>query len=137
MLLRNATDTVAATVDLMCIDLFSGETQLFKYGAAPTYVRRGDTVRRIRSRNLAAGLSSISDGAPELVKLKLEPHNFAVVLTDGVINGSEDKWLREILADCDGENARDMAKHILESAMKSTGRDDDMTVITICISTRL
>ena len=137
MLLRNATDTVAATVDLMCIDLFSGETRLFKYGAAPTYVRRGDTVRRIRSRNLAAGLGSCIDGSPELVRLRLEPGNFAVVLTDGVINGAEDRWLREVLADCQGESAREMARSILESAMKNTGRDDDMTVITICISTRL
>ena len=60
-----------------------------------------------------------------------------MVLTDGVINGAEDRWLREVLADCQGESAREMARSILESAMINTGRDDDMTVITICISTRL
>ncbi len=34
MLLKNDISVSCATVDLMCIDLFSGETKIFKYGAA-------------------------------------------------------------------------------------------------------
>ena len=29
------------TVDLLSIDLFSGEARIYKYGAAPSYLKRG------------------------------------------------------------------------------------------------
>lgn len=35
------------TVDLLQVDLFTGDGAVFKLGAAPTYVRKGGTVRRI------------------------------------------------------------------------------------------
>ena len=35
MLLRNGDEWGFATVDLMCVDLFTGETSFYKYGAAP------------------------------------------------------------------------------------------------------
>ena len=52
----------------MSIDLFTGETLFYKYGAAPSYVRTGRTVRRVRSENLAAGLAVGEDeGMPDRV----------------------------------------------------------------------
>ena len=47
MLLRNGDEWGFATVDLMCVDLFTGETSFYKYGAAPSYVRSGGSVRRV------------------------------------------------------------------------------------------
>lgn len=35
------------TVDLLQVDLFSGEGQLFKLGAAPSYVKKGSAVQRL------------------------------------------------------------------------------------------
>jgi hypothetical protein len=48
MLLKGGEDAGCATVDLLCIDLFSGVMRIYKYGAAPTYVKRGSAVRRIK-----------------------------------------------------------------------------------------
>ena len=42
----------------LCIDLFSGNAAFYKYGAAPSYVRNGNAVRRIQSDTLAAGLGA-------------------------------------------------------------------------------
>ena len=45
----------------MCIrDSFTGETCFYKYGAAPSYVRTGKSVRRVSGESLAAGLMTLS-----------------------------------------------------------------------------
>ena len=41
----------------MCVDLFTGETCFYKYGAAPSYVKSGKSIRRIKCETLAAGIS--------------------------------------------------------------------------------
>ena len=62
MLLRGGDDSWGyATVDLMCVDLFSGETCFYKYGAAPSYVMNSGRIRRIKGETLAAGLN-LGDG---------------------------------------------------------------------------
>ena len=35
------------TIDLLRVDLFTGEAGVYKYGAAPTYVKKGYSVSRI------------------------------------------------------------------------------------------
>ena len=52
MLLRGGGGWGFATVDLMCVDLFSGETCFYKYGAAPSYVKNGKSIRRIKGETL-------------------------------------------------------------------------------------
>ena len=56
MLLKNNEDWGYATVDLVCIDLFSGEACFYKYGAAPSYVRYGKIIRKVKSESFAAGI---------------------------------------------------------------------------------
>ena len=38
MLLKSGDDWGCATADLMCVDLFTGEADFYKYGAAPSYI---------------------------------------------------------------------------------------------------
>ena len=37
------------TIDLMRVDLFTGATAVYKYGAAPTYVKRGTRCSALRA----------------------------------------------------------------------------------------
>ncbi len=57
MLLKCGDNWGFATVDLMCVDLFSGETCFYKYGAAPSYVSASRGIRRIKCESFAPGLS--------------------------------------------------------------------------------
>ena len=53
----------------MCIDLFSGETCFYKYGAAPSFVKNGKTIRRVRGESLAAGVCAGEGSAPDIVRM--------------------------------------------------------------------
>ena len=54
--LRGEEEGGFTTVDLLQIDLFTGQSALYKFGAAPTYVRKGDTVSKLSGSALPAGL---------------------------------------------------------------------------------
>lgn len=137
MLLRNGDEWGFATVDLMCVDLFTGETSFYKYGAAPSYVRTGKSVRRVTGESLAAGLMSGEGAAPDVVRMRLKPGSVAVIASDGVITGDDDAWLREQLRDEPGDkDMRSLAREVLRKAADEYGAGDDMTVLAVRVEAR-
>lgn len=136
MLLKNETDTVSATVDLMCVDMFSGEARLYKFGAAPSYVRKGNIVKRLASRSLSTGLGTVPGESPDYVKMKLEPDSFAVIVSDGVAAGDDDGWLRTLIAGYEGGSSKELAREILSIAASRTGCEDDKTVLVLYMEDR-
>ena len=137
MLLRNGDEWGFATVDLMCVDLFTGETCFYKYGAAPSYVRTGKSVRRVTGESLAAGLMSGEGAAPDVVRMRLKPGSVAVIASDGVITGEDDAWLREQLRDePDDKDMRSLAREVLRKAADEYGAGDDMTVLAVRVEAR-
>lgn len=138
MLLKNDESWGFATVDLMCIDLFTGEAAFYKYGAAPSYVRSGKIVKRIRSETLAAGLitGAGEETMPDVVKLRLKPGNMALIASDGVIAETNDAWLRTLLAQHAGTDTKSLARETLKAALKQYGCGDDMTVLAMRLDNR-
>lgn len=135
MLLRSEDDPGCATVDLLCIDLFTGRARVYKYGAAASYIRRGGIVKRISTRSLAAGLSA-DPSRPELIKFRLGKGDWAIVASDGVSVGGDDDWLMTLLQDREAHSAKDMAMAIIEQAMERYHCDDDMTVLAVALEER-
>jgi stage II sporulation protein E len=135
MLLKNETDTVSATVDLMCVDLFSGEAAFYKYGAAPSYVLAGRNIRRVKGETLAAGLSAGEGTAPDVVRMRLKPGCTAVIATDGVIADSEDEWLKSLLLQ-GFDDMKGLARAVLKQAEELYGALEDMTVVTVRVEER-
>ena len=136
MLLKNEDDTGCATVDLVCINLFTGAARMFKYGAAPSYLRHGSAVRRIKGKSLAAGLGVPPHDAPDQLKMELRPGSVAVIVSDGVTAGSDDAWLSDTISKFEGNEPKDLASAIIEKAIAQNGSEDDMTVITIFVAER-
>lgn len=136
MLLKNETETMCATVDLMCVDLFSGDTRLYKFGAAPSYIRKGGVVKRLSSKSLSTGLGCVPGESPDYVKMKLEPGTFAVIVSDGVAAGDDDGWLRVLISGYEGKSAKELARDILSIATNRTGCEDDKTVLVLYIEDR-
>ncbi|MDR2530748.1 MAG: SpoIIE family protein phosphatase [Oscillospiraceae bacterium] len=121
-----------ATVDLLCVNLFTGDTEFYKYGAAPSYVRKGAAVRRVGGESFSAGLGA---AAPARTKLYLEPGAYAVIVSDGVA-GTSDDWLSAYLAgyEYDGADfAKVLAHSIVEIASEKYGRMDDMTALVAAL----
>ena len=136
MLLKCEDSWGFATVDLMCIDLFSGEASFFKYGAAPSYIRSGRTVKRVRSATMAAGLQGGANAMPDVVRLRLKPGSLAIIASDGVIAETNDEWIRDLLADYGSEDTKELAKATMQAALKQYGRGDDMTVLAVRLAAR-
>lgn len=135
LLLRGSDSWGFATVDLMCVDLFSGETCFYKYGAAPSYVLSGHSIKRIKGESLAAGLSMGDGNAPDTVRMRLKSGCTAVIATDGVIADSNDEWLRELLLK-GFEDMKALARAALKEAEKQYGANDDMTIVTVRVEDR-
>lgn len=136
LLLKNGEDWGYSTIDLMCVDLFSGETCFYKYGAAPSFVRNGKTIRRVRCESLAAGICAGEGSAPDIVRMKLKPGNVALIASDGVLVEQSDAWLREMLLNSDTTDTKALAKETLKAAVRQFGCEDDMTVLAVRVDER-
>ncbi len=110
---------------------------MFKYGAAPSYLRRGSSVRRIKGKSLAAGLGVPPHDAPDQLKMDLKADSMAVIISDGVTAGLDDGWLCELVSKFEGQDPRELAGLIIDTASEKFGAEDDMTVIVICVSERI
>lgn len=124
MSLRGTETGGFATMDLCVFDARSGEASFYKYGAAPSYLKKGGAVRRVTGAGLPVGLRGAS-AAPDMTRVRLEPGSFAVMISDGVADPGEDEWLRELLAGWKGDEPQELAGAILsESVRRRNSRDD-------------
>lgn len=128
-LLESAEESVLG-VDVATVDLKSGVCDLFKAGAAPTYVLRNGIVYEIGSETLPVGMLDEADIKHE--RCTLADKDYLILISDGVL-GKDKKWLTEYLnriptpRDCVS-----LADGILREAKKSgRNRIDDVTVLTV------
>lgn len=125
-----------ATVDLVCIDLFTGDACFYKYGAAPSYVKTGGVIRKVRSASYAAGLKYEAGRSPDTMRMRLKPGSVAVIASDGVVSDGEDLWLRKLIEETDGADMKSLAGSVIQSAIREYGRNDDMTALAIKVEVR-
>lgn len=121
------------TVDLLQIDLFSGETAVFKYGAAPTYIRKKDGVQRIAGSSLPAGMTGQGSARPDCTRLRLEEGDCVVMVSDGVCPVWEDGWLRERLAAFQWGSPKDLARELVEAGQEKAADDRTALVIRLLV----
>ena len=122
-------------MDLLEVDLFTGEAALYKLGAAPTYIRRGNSVSRITGSALPAGLADGDRVTPDVSRLRLEAGDLVVLVSDGVTTGREDRWLRSALAAFGSGSPKDLARTLVtpEEGEKAA---DDRTALVVRIDAR-
>lgn len=129
-LLRMSGEESSATVDLLELDLLSGHATFIKSGAAPSYVKRGENLFRIRSKTVSVGLTETLDA--EKIRFDAEPGDVIIMLSDGVSQSPEDApWLMEILSGDLGEDLSAVAERIVGVAMGVRDRRDDMSVALV------
>ena len=124
MALRGAETGSFTTIDLCTFQPATGETAFFKYGAAPSYLKKGGSVRRISGGNLPAGLRG-TPAAPDVTTARLEPGGFAVMISDGVADPGRDEWLMDLLAGWEGDDPQTLAGLILSESVRREHLQDD------------
>lgn len=122
------------TVDLLQIDLFTGEGELFKLGAAPTYLKLHQELKILAGAALPAGLDGGEAFLPDHFSFSLAPGDTVVLVSDGVCGTGEDRWLREALTGFSGASPKELARELLTRS--PLGATDDRTALVIRLETR-
>lgn len=122
-----------STMDLASVDLYTGECELLKVGASTTFLRRGDWVETVSSTTMPMGIMGKADY--ECCRKKLRSGDFLVMVSDGILDAfppdQAEEMLQDMILEEDTENAREMAKGILDRVLQYQNRrvTDDMTVL--------
>jgi len=118
------------TIDLLEVDRRDGSAALYKYGAAPSYLKRGGHVSRFIGAGLPAGLQS-GDRPPECTRLSLPADSFFIMVSDGIADQSDDEWLQNLLAGWNGGDASALTSLILSESRSRKGLRDDCAILVL------
>ena len=129
-LLAKSGEESLATLDITCVDMFSGKTEFLKAGASSTYVRKKNRVIKVTSPSLPVGiLTNVEFSTSDMV---LNEGDWILMVSDGAIaNG--DKWIESEFIEYNGDSTEDFANHIVDMAVKNkfNDYDDDITAVAI------
>lgn len=131
-MLFKSSDESLATVDLACIDLYSGRTDLLKAGAAATVLRRGGKCGVAESTSLPAGI--LREVGFDKATVKLRHRDLLLMMSDGVTADGTDWICAELEAFEDG-TADELADKIARGAARRRANDraDDITVLAAIV----
>ncbi len=125
MLLRGS--SAFSTVDLLQLDLHTGQAQLYKWGAAPSYWRDADRMEVLGTGTLPPGVGV--EFVPEQYRLSLRNGELLVMLSDGAYSHDAQGAVESYR----NVSARELAALLIAQ----TEADHDMTAIVITLLPRL
>ncbi len=137
LILRSEAEGGFTTLDLLQVNLFTGQTDLYKFGAAPSYCFQKQHVRRISGNAMPIGLSTGGIPSPDIAHLHVDAGDLMVLVSDGILGGGEDQWLRTLIAEHQpGDPPRKLARRIIDASKETVGALDDKTVMVLAVETR-
>ena len=122
-----------STLDICEMNLYTGECEFVKVGAACTYIKRGRLVDRLSTQNFPLGGFGQLD--LEVLYRTLQSGDYIIMLSDGVLDalsqGIGEEMLPEIIGKMDYSNPNEIANQILTYCLKQSNGQirDDMTVL--------
>jgi len=139
LLLRSTTETFT-TLDMVMIDLYTGEVDFIKTASAPSFLKRYSQVAVISASSLPIGILNEVELVSE--KKNLLPQDMILMVSDGVIEASRslngEEWISELLSNLDENDPQKVAEIVINRALSlAQGKPhDDMTVICMIIELR-
>ena len=135
-ILSNNEHETYATLDTMILDLYSGNVEFIKNGAAPTFVKNKKNIDIVKSLALPTGIINNVDIV--VFDRDIEDGDIIVMCTDGIIESNKEYknreiWIKNILENIETENVNKIADIILKEAIDSNyGKvEDDMSIIVV------
>lgn len=124
-----------STLDLCDMNLYTGECEFIKVGAACTYIKRGRLVDRLSTQNFPLGVFGQLE--PEVLYRTLQNGDYVIMLSDGVMDalsqGIGEEVLPEVIGKIELSNPGEIANQILAYCLKQSKGQirDDITVLVI------
>lgn len=128
-LLVKSADESFATLDICRIDLYTGKVDLFKAGAAPTYIKSGKKIIKIDGGGLPVGISFTSSCQTE--SFHINEGDMVIMTSDGAELSKQ--WLEQAVTKDSAYNVESFADAVASAARFNCekGREDDITVVVI------
>lgn len=130
----NMDNEMYSTVDLLAVDLYSGEAELYKIGSAETIVYCDGDVRAVASASVPMGI--LSDIRLENKRFSLHEGDIVLLMTDGITEAgyavSRTDWIKQ-LAVKPYEKMEELANVVMDTALKKERgtASDDMSIIAM------
>jgi len=142
VMMRREPEDSFATLDILELNLYLGQAELIKIGAAPGFLVRGDKVEIIRSHSLPVGI--VNEISTFSRHEKLAVGDLLVMVTDGVIDAhretdEDEDWVAGVLGEIIDLPPGEVAELLVKLA-RSGGNGhvlDDMTVLAIRVGAPL
>lgn len=120
---QDATRECSSTVDLLELDLMTGEATFLKSGAAPSYVIRRGVVQRLQAGTVPIGILCAPDTQSSSYPLALG--DTVVMISDGILQDDPDGvWLERFLQGAGEMMPEEIVYRICLHAAESAHHDD-------------
>lgn len=131
VLLLGGMEQHPATLDLACVDLYTGVLEAMKLGAVATFIMGRDGVEILEAGAVPAGIMNPIE--PRLISRKLWHGDRIVMMTDGVLDAcpgeEKEQDMKAYLESLTVQSPQELADRILHFAAREGGMWDDMTVL--------
>ena len=129
-LLVKSSDESIATADGLVVNVYTGQADLYKAGAAASFWRQGDRVTQIEAPSLPIGILRKVGLAHRT--LQLAAGDIVLLVSDGV-TAQDCGWLNDELLAWSTNNMDDLASHIASLAKLRSDEEtrDDITVVAV------
>ena len=129
LLLKSAEESLA-TADAVSVNLYTGKTDFYKAGAAPSFIMKRGHISKIGSSGVPAGILGGVDYEESCAILSAG--DMVVMVTDGVTDSGEE-WLPSEIRALAEKPPEEIAASIADTAKKrrSDGHCDDITVMVM------
>lgn len=124
-----------STLDVCCVDEYTGIVDFYKVGAHVSYIKHKKRVEIVDAQSLPMGAASLGESVPQ--RGYLEPGDCLVMLSDGVLEylRVEDpvEMLRSMIGDMEFCDGAIFSRKLMERILLFTGGhlQDDMTILTL------
>lgn len=131
MLVRSGEESLA-TLDIAVLNLYNGDTEFYKAGAAQSIAMKHLKLLKIEKPSLPVGI--LGNVKFEKIELNLRDGDAFVLMSDGVSENAVSMW-REILKDATDYKGKELADKLAKTAHMNAENDnaDDITVVTAAI----
>ena len=113
-----------STMDVLELSLITGQGILYKWGAAPSYIKSGSMVKKVGTAAPPPGLGSGCN--PEVIRLSLWGGDMMILVSDGVVSDG----VEELIRGYEGDSVKELSA-LLVSRAEKLGGEDDMTAAVL------
>ncbi len=124
-----------STLDVCCLDLYTGKCEFRKMGAAASFIKSSVYVEPIAMNRLPLGIFFRNED--DCISRELMDKDYLIMVTDGVLDafsaGDYEEMLGQYLRDMRECSPAEVAQRILQFALKCSGGHirDDMTILVL------